>query len=962
MVHTRLFSFRVLFLGGLFLLSVLIPTLAPASVQAQEAPKIVVDAKFVDRATIEVVSIKINDDVVLRSELKRFGKDKVSEWLTSQVKGNYKDPDMSDNETRFSKDSCHSEGAKNTIAASSLEGVEKGEFHIDINFMFVNVEDPGSALGCEQAFVPANTDFLVNDVGNNKVWFYFNEDNSQVLRADNNSEFWGIWTPREDNDRIYVPERGHTCGSDKAYVELKDAPGESTSADFESCHNVGKVSNILVKGNGSNPNPQTPGTAADERPTCETSGGLTWIICPVINGMAILADGIFNQFIRPLLHTKPVDTTNPNNPTFQVWVAMRNIANILLVIAMIIIVFGQAIGGGLVDAYTAKKVLPRILAAAIMINLSIYMAALAIDVTNIIGNSIANLIYLPFKQAGEFQINITQGTGAIGTAGIAGLFAAGVIWSGAFGAVIGWLALFILLPLVLAFLGALFTIVVRMGLIQFLVITAPIACVLYCLPNTEKYFKKWWDLFLKTLLVYPIVMVIFALADVMAVAIDMSGNELGGVSEQAGDFVKIVLLALPLFLIPYAFKMAGGAIGAVHGAITDRGKKGIEAIKGNPNDQRSLGNRVRYGARSNINTSRQNAVARLSRGGKSDSRIVRGLSRAASPFVNYGNLEAERASMNDEIEKIVAAQYSNGGDDSVRALWAQQYKGTAAEGPANGRKVGHWYSPYKNADGTPLKEWSVVDVKKARSLVGKDPSKLQAYAKYEFGKAVDDGRQEQFEERLGQLMGKDEFNYSGDVANGVWGGVKFTHQGSRKERKHTTMERQADGSYALSGVNQQELSTELAEAVSKGQFAGFRASTGIAAEKGFIEAHDRLNGSGADYNLTDKKGKPVYSRAEDQKVIDNYQKVAANLEPSFTAFGVSGAAQQAQQAAQAANAAAASDHDADVANIGGYGLGGTATGDAAWRSFVNTVNSRTPGPATTPRPPIPPTMPGGGFS
>jgi len=48
-----------------------------------------------------------------------------------------------------------------------------------------------------------------------------------------------------------------------------------------------------------------------------------------------------------------------------------------------------------VEAYTLKKMLPRILIAAILINLSIYLVAALVDMSNVFGGGITYLINEP---------------------------------------------------------------------------------------------------------------------------------------------------------------------------------------------------------------------------------------------------------------------------------------------------------------------------------------------------------------------------------------------------------------------------------------------------------------------------------------------------------------------------------------------------------------------------------------
>ncbi|MBP7807620.1 hypothetical protein KA047_03945, partial [Candidatus Saccharibacteria bacterium] len=314
--------------------------------------------------------------------------------------------------------------------------------------------------------------------------------------------------------------------------------------------------------------------------------------------------------------------TDPSTDSFKVWSSFRVIGNIVLVIGMLVIVFGQSLGGGLIDAYTAKKILPRIIVAAILINLSVYFVAIAVDVSNIVGKGIQQLMFAPFVASGMSNFSLSGTQIAVGVTPLAimgGLLAgAGAISAGASaGAGIGaalvtlgtaiWpmIGLFVILPAILALIAVFATLILRRALILFLVIVSPIAFALYCLPNTEKYFKKWWELFFKALLVYPIIAVMFALADILALTL-LSAN--GATNSNAVEnglaiVIAFVIQLIPLFVIPFSFKLAGGVIGNLYGTLSGFGKKSGEAIKGNPNDQNSVRNRFKR----DFNTKRLNA-------------------------------------------------------------------------------------------------------------------------------------------------------------------------------------------------------------------------------------------------------------------------------------------------------------------------------------------------------------------
>ncbi len=339
-------------------------------------------------------------------------------------------------------------------------------------------------------------------------------------------------------------------------------------------------------------------TSGDENATCEASGNpFSWIICPIINGSLDGAAVIFRNIIEPALRVNPISTeTTEDNPIYTIWISFRTLGNIVLVFALLFIVFGQAIGGGLVDAYTAKKTMPRILVAAILINLSIYICALLVDIFNVMGSGIAQLIIAPVKESGEFSIRPQFGeSAAFGTIAlltlIIGAFAAilistkGVSAGAATNAktnlssVLVYLMLFVVVPIILAALAIMITLFIRQGLVMFLIIVSPIAMALFAVPSADKYAKKWLDTFIKTLVVYPIIVAIFALSQVLAVLIYNTGD--GGFGSSISKLITVAIVGFaPLFMIPFAFKFAGGLIGSVYGVATG-GKQKIQGAMGN---------------------------------------------------------------------------------------------------------------------------------------------------------------------------------------------------------------------------------------------------------------------------------------------------------------------------------------------------------------------------------------------
>lgn len=249
------------------------------------------------------------------------------------------------------------------------------------------------------------------------------------------------------------------------------------------------------------------------------------------------------------------------------------------------------------DAYTIRKIAPKLLIAVIGVNLSIYLCVVAIDITNIVGGGLGELLRGPFLKDDTFKNLPLDGSVASGVVGIVGAGALGAVVAGVgYGilaaggiGIVAALGLFLisLAGIALIALAVLATLVIRYGAIIFLTIISPIAIACWVLPGTEKYFRQWWDIFLKALLVYPIVAVFFAVSDILGAIFLATNGSVNNLTSIVSIFVIIFVLYAPLFMIPFAFKLAGGILGSVYDFAQQRGvnplQNKIGKWKENPN-------------------------------------------------------------------------------------------------------------------------------------------------------------------------------------------------------------------------------------------------------------------------------------------------------------------------------------------------------------------------------------------
>ena len=95
--------------------------------------------------------------------------------------------------------------------------------------------------------------------------------------------------------------------------------------------------------------------------------GIGWVICPATNFLAGAMDWMFD-ILSSFLTVRPVQTTQ-DNALFRSWSVMRNFANVAFVIAFLIIIYSQITGVGITN-YGLKRLLPRLIIAAILVNIS----------------------------------------------------------------------------------------------------------------------------------------------------------------------------------------------------------------------------------------------------------------------------------------------------------------------------------------------------------------------------------------------------------------------------------------------------------------------------------------------------------------------------------------------------------------------------------------------------------------
>jgi len=303
---------------------------------------------------------------------------------------------------------------------------------------------------------------------------------------------------------------------------------------------------------------------------------LSWAICPVIDGIAAVV-GQLDDFINKQMSIgTPGASSDPNqifcdsgstgsartscDAYYKAWASMRDIALGLMAVTAVIVLIAQALGFEILDAYTIRKVLPRLLISALAITLSWQLLQFAVTFSNDLAFGIRVLIYQPFT--GLHAAALTGGSQFIGS-----LLSLGILTA------LGWVGLlsFVATAAVAVFLGVM-VLVLRQLLIIMLVIFAPIAIVAYILPNTQRVYKLWWESFSKALIMFALISGMIAIGRVFSAVSSL--NSTSPIDELAGFAAYFI----PYFLIPVTFRFSGAALSQMSGFVNARGQGAFGAL------------------------------------------------------------------------------------------------------------------------------------------------------------------------------------------------------------------------------------------------------------------------------------------------------------------------------------------------------------------------------------------------
>ena len=375
------------------------------------------------------------------------------------------------------------------------------------------------------------------------------------------------------------------------------------------------------------------GSEDGDNDTCESNFyGFGWILCAGVNLLNDIITGFLTWIDGQLNWTFLAQNSGEIITRWQDFV---NIANVLFVIAFLVMIYSMATLTGLSN-YDVKKMLPRLIIVAAAVNLSFYICAALADLSNIAGSGLYNLLS-GGADAIHVEINLDDALVAGVVLIVTVIAAFAFIGSGLIAIILIFACLYL-----------------RQVALIILTIVSPIALVCYLLPNTEQWTKKWFNWYTRMLLIYPMFAAVWGGS--LWLANTITSTSLGSSETMPiPDFVpQMICLVIPAVSIVPLFKASGGLMGMVSNRvagglartgmanrINNTARKPVKAV-GRGVGRTATNNFVTRAATGAVGSGAGHLASKMNHGiGKPFARGLYGLSNKANTHAGYVSAQAK---------------------------------------------------------------------------------------------------------------------------------------------------------------------------------------------------------------------------------------------------------------------------------------------------------------------------------
>ena len=232
------------------------------------------------------------------------------------------------------------------------------------------------------------------------------------------------------------------------------------------------------------------------------------IMINLLGGLAKLLGKLFTWVVGMLVQVAAYNNFLGAAAVITGWVIVRDLANMFFILILLVISIATILR---VEAYSYKKLLPKLLLMAVLINFSKTICGIIID--------FAQVIMLTFVNA--FQA--AAGANFFQALGINQMFSFETLANAAGAADQQWdlvgtafLALIVVLIATITVGVLMVVLVARIVILWTLIVLSPLAYLLASFPQGQSYAKQWWDEFSKYVISGPILAFFIWLALIVA--------------------------------------------------------------------------------------------------------------------------------------------------------------------------------------------------------------------------------------------------------------------------------------------------------------------------------------------------------------------------------------------------------------------------------------------------------------
>ncbi len=316
---------------------------------------------------------------------------------------------------------------------------------------------------------------------------------------------------------------------------------------------------------------------ATEANDSRIAGFLTWVVLGIANTFGQILSEIILKLISFVFNFQ--EWNNPN--VTKGWVIIRDLCNMFFIVILLVIAFATILRQ---ENYSAKKLLPKLLIMAVLINFSKTICLFLIDISQVVMLTFASAFA---GQPGNF-VNVLGLNKLLAIS--QGAEFKEIPWNLFYSAV---LALLVIVLVAIIMIMMIVMLMARIVMFWVLIVLSPIAFFSSVLPG-GKYFSQWWGEFSKHLTTGPILAFFVWLSLMILSEGGDKNNYLGvgsGTSKEAlsgmisefakWDNISKFVLAISLLIAALKIAQSAGVIGGNIGMnmANNLKSKGLGAMK-----------------------------------------------------------------------------------------------------------------------------------------------------------------------------------------------------------------------------------------------------------------------------------------------------------------------------------------------------------------------------------------------